>query len=294
MDAQAVEQLLMALIAGGVALGVFTFVVVLIVLDRRALRRHFKAGFKLGLVLFVMFIPAIVLSMIMFDVEAVVRDTVEQSPQPVAEAAIRIAVVVGLVVGLGIHLLRLLWYPLLFSTAQAEWVRARRRAFPLLAGSQRHYGTLVLPALFGVLAALLSLIVFHLMGVQESEVLRNMEKMFPGLSETPFWLRTLAGSLSFAAAAFAEELLFRGVLLGFVMRVARGRTGWFWAGNSLVSLLWAVQHLGMTGTPLVKVAQIFVIGLVLGELARKRGVEAAMAGHAGLNVAAVLMGPLFM
>ena len=53
--------------------------------------------------------------------------------------------------------------------------------------------------------------------------------------------------------------------------------------------LWSVLHLLNTDLLLVKFGQIFIVGLVLSEFARRACVEAAIAGLVGLNLIFVLL-----
>ena len=53
--------------------------------------------------------------------------------------------------------------------------------------------------------------------------------------------------------------------------------------------LWSVLHLLNTDLLLVKFGQIFIVGLVLSEFARRAWVEAAIAGLVGLNLIFVLL-----
>ena len=55
-------------------------------------------------------------------------------------------------------------------------------------------------------------------------------------------------------------------------------------------LVWALFHLGNTDSPLVKITQIFLIGLALTEMARRMGLEAALAAHISLNLCSVVFG----
>lgn len=56
-----------------------------------------------------------------------------------------------------------------------------------------------------------------------------------------------------------------------------------------MAALFAVLHVPNTTFPAAKVTQMFVLGLAFGELARRQGLTAAVACHAGLNVGGVLL-----
>ncbi|MHC4249853.1 MAG: lysostaphin resistance A-like protein [Planctomycetota bacterium] len=159
---------------------------------------------------------------------------------------------------------------------------------PCAAGAARR--GVVAAALFGVVAGVASCIVFDALDVKESETFRRfVDSMFPNIESASPWVR-MSVFLSFAmAAAVAEELTFRGVVMGFVQRLSPGRTMAI-AAATVSASLWAVEHLNITNAPMVKFAQILLLGFAFAWFARRYRIEAAIAAHLGLNVAAVLVG----
>ncbi len=98
-------------------------------------------------------------------------------------------------------------------------------------------------------------------------------------------------ALAITAVALGEELTYRGVLFGWLQRLfgREGRAGVAMAAV-LTSLVWAAAHIPNTDAPLVKCAQIFVLGLFFCWFARKWCLEAAIAAHAALNLSALFVG----
>ena len=157
------------------------------------------------------------------------------------------------------------------------------------AGATR--GPVVAAAYFGAVAGVASVFVFEALGVEESESLKRiLAMMFPGIESASLWVSTPVILLFGAAAAVAEELSYRGVVMGFVQRLSPGSRSMAIAAVVVSASLWAVLHLNMTNAPAVKFTQILLLGLAFGWLARRHCIEAAIAAHLALNVAAVVVG----
>jgi membrane protease YdiL (CAAX protease family) len=56
------------------------------------------------------------------------------------------------------------------------------------------------------------------------------------------------------------------------------------------SLVWSLGHAGNADPIWLKLAQIFLLGLLFGWLAHRHNVESAIMAHVGLNVAALVGG----
>ncbi len=91
------------------------------------------------------------------------------------------------------------------------------------------------------------------------------------------------------AVAISEELVFRGGILALVVRSTRNRHVLRFLGIIAISLLWGLVHIPNTSIPEIKVAQIFIIGLVLAEIARRSCIHSAIAAHIGLNLTSVAL-----
>lgn len=59
----------------------------------------------------------------------------------------------------------------------------------------------------------------------------------------------------------------------------------------LTAVLWSLAHVGSLDPDWVKLAQIFPLGLALGWLYRRQGVESTIMAHALFNILAVLVLP---
>ena len=112
-----------------------------------------------------------------------------------------------------------------------------------------------------------------------------LAEYFPGLAEACPSVRVLVALPMGIYAALAEEIVFRGALLGFLLRVGRERRGAVVVGALVTSIAWAMLHLGATDMPLLKLVQIFLLGLGLAALTRRWGLEAAIMAHLGTNLA---------
>jgi len=81
-----------------------------------------------------------------------------------------------------------------------------------------------------------------------------------------------------------EEMVFRGLLQTGLMRALRSR----WAAIVVTAVVFALTHrMGTTPVPWHALAPIFMVGIVCGYAAEKRGVLAAMVAHASFNASQV-------
>ena len=88
-------------------------------------------------------------------------------------------------------------------------------------------------------------------------------------------------------AAVTEELLFRGLVQGWLTRWLGGSRRAVVLAVGVSAALWALAHWGNTDHPGLKLLQIFLVGLGLGALARRYSVEASIVAHAAFNLVAV-------
>jgi hypothetical protein len=114
------------------------------------------------------------------------------------------------------------------------------------------------------------------------------------LNELSALKASLLGLPVLVGAAVYEEILYRGVLQAWLVRwLAPGRYA-VGIAITVVSILWALAHAGNAEPLVYKLAQIFLIGIVLGWLARRYTVEAAIVAHATLNVVSTVAMLLIM
>ena len=91
----------------------------------------------------------------------------------------------------------------------------------------------------------------------------------------------------FLLVAFYEEVLFRLFIQTFLSYILRN----FALGSLLAligsSFLFAIGHFGILATWWVKFVQTFTIGIVLGHIMKRHGMEASFGTHAILNIFAL-------
>ena len=96
---------------------------------------------------------------------------------------------------------------------------------------------------------------------------------------------TLPGAAVLTYVAINEELVFRMFWLRLLARALK-RFRWRRLAAVLVTAaVWAVGHGSMLEPTWVKLTQIFVVGLVVGYVYLRAGIEGAIATHASLNLA---------
>lgn len=97
------------------------------------------------------------------------------------------------------------------------------------------------------------------------------------------------GLIAVSVVALEEELVYRLGIQNFVARIF----GWwdrrYWLAILISATIWSVGHVGVLEPAWVKLAQIFPVGLVLGWLVRKHGIEACIVAHVVFNIAAMVM-----
>jgi membrane protease YdiL (CAAX protease family) len=166
-----------------------------------------------------------------------------------------------------------------------------RPAYPALLGDRgRRFRGWVPGAVIGAFAGVASTLLFWRLGVELGDAPRMAQKLMPGLEHASRLLVGTALLPAFVGVAVAEEILFRGVIQGWIARLLGGGRAAAVVAVLAASLLWALGHAGTVEPLWLKLVQIFVLGLVFGWLALRYSVESAILAHAGLNVTALLLG----
>lgn len=132
-----------------------------------------------------------------------------------------------------------------------------------------------------VAALVYSVALFRLAPPRIAEVLVGL----PGYTPERAQAFTLQVLVTVLAAAFSEEIVYRLGIQSFFARYLNCRGGRYWIPVVLASFLWTLGHAGAMEPAWVKLAQIFPIGLMLGWLYRRHGVESCMLAHALFNLA---------
>lgn len=91
-----------------------------------------------------------------------------------------------------------------------------------------------------------------------------------------------------ALAPFLEEIVYRGYLQGLLSRIFHRRA---FMSVVIPAILWALPHVDKIEPNWVKWGQIFGVGLVLGVVRRRLGLEACIAAHLALNVLGFILMP---
>lgn len=92
------------------------------------------------------------------------------------------------------------------------------------------------------------------------------------------------------AAAFWEEIFVRLFLQNALIRLFRNARGGTACAIGVASFIWAAGHAGTMNPELVKFLQVFFIGLLLGFLCVRRGVEATLLAHSSFNIGILIVG----
>jgi membrane protease YdiL (CAAX protease family) len=94
-----------------------------------------------------------------------------------------------------------------------------------------------------------------------------------------------------ATFGFSEELVFRlGLQNGLTYMFRSIRYGHYWA-VVVTAAFWSVGHIGSMDPNWVKIAQIFVFGLLLGQMNRRFGVVPCIISHVLFNIVAAILVP---
>jgi membrane protease YdiL (CAAX protease family) len=96
------------------------------------------------------------------------------------------------------------------------------------------------------------------------------------------------------AAAFVEEIIFRLGIQNALIRLLHLRQGWYWIAIVLTAALWTMGHAGVLSQDWLKFLQVFPVGLMLGWLNLKFGVESSILTHGLLNIFMVLLLPVYL
>jgi membrane protease YdiL (CAAX protease family) len=285
------DQLLHVLLAVAFELLTFASICMLAFADRKDLHRYFKAGLVFGLALLVLNTPVSLLGLAIWAPDPHAREkygTTGESLEKlrwgftIASSVIAVAV-------------QLAWNTLVYCIAGTEWSRLGRELLQeLRARGPKTWRPILVAVAFGLAAGALTTIVFSALGIQANEFRAKLVERAPHLAEVSFRTRFVVSFLFVTGAAIAEELVFRGALLGFLLRVTKESTAGIVGSTILVSLLWASLHLLNTNSATVKVLQIFLTGIFLCEFARRWGITSSIAAHFALNLAALTGETLFL
>jgi membrane protease YdiL (CAAX protease family) len=118
----------------------------------------------------------------------------------------------------------------------------------------------------------------------------DIELLKTGLTGEP----SLILALALMEFAIAEEIIFRLGIQNGLAKLFRLRGNGYWLAIAVSAALWALAHGNVINPAWVKMVQIFPIGLALGFLFRKYGVEACIVAHGIFNVVMMFWAPLLI
>jgi len=283
------DLLHLALVAveGGINLAVFAALLALVALNRAAIRLYWRTAALVGLAILCLSLPQYAATLFFLDSSTLASEL--GLPGDEGGVAVKFGIGLGMLLGLGTSLLQAGWLVLVSGVALAEWSRLRDDACPVLLRRSVPVRALVLAMLLGVVASVISTLLFQRWGVDAGRSLEYLDRFFPQLSSAGVATRMAVALPFVTSAAISEEIVFRGALLGFLLRAGGERRWVVIAATVLVALLWSLLHLTATGAPLIKLTQIFLLGLAFSELARRSCLEAALVAHLALNLTGVLL-----
>lgn len=131
-------------------------------------------------------------------------------------------------------------------------------------------------------SSLFSIILFKLTSPTASEAVKNLLD-WDAVLQQPNTMPSLTLIILIMAVVIAEEVTFRLVIQNYLVKQFKLENK-YWIPIVLSSLMWTLAH-GNTLIPeWVKFAQIFPIGLALGALYKKFGLESVIIAHGGFNI----------
>lgn len=92
------------------------------------------------------------------------------------------------------------------------------------------------------------------------------------------------------SAVITEELVFRFVIQNYIAKVFKLNNNKYWLAIIFSAFLWAIAHGNTLDPEWIKFAQIFPIGLALGALYKKFGLECCIFAHGGFNIIMMFIG----
>ena len=147
-------------------------------------------------------------------------------------------------------------------------------------------------AVIGVIAGgiAFSVILFKVTSPQLSESIKELTKLQGaklGISDEPSVLLALV-VITFA---FSEEILFRLGIQNYLAKQFKLADSKYWIAIVLTSGLWSLAHANILNPEWVKIVQIFPLGIALGFLFKKSGLESCILAHGIFNLGMMCLSP---
>jgi len=163
--------------------------------------------------------------------------------------------------------------------------RRRRRSLPVLT---RAFSLAVLLTIVG--ATTYSYVLLSATTPRASETVRRLMELQPATAGLASEASLLA-ALAMLEFAFIEEIVFRLGIQNLLAKSMRLQGQWYWVAIILTAALWSSGHAGTLEPGWVKMAQVFPIGLALGKLCERFGVESCIVAHGGFNLIMLFLAP---
>jgi membrane protease YdiL (CAAX protease family) len=243
-----------------------------------------KTGLMLGAVVLALKLPGLVASFIYFDVAALLPADLPEDQRLVFGIAAKFGLSIAPVwAAFGV-------FHMALQFALGEQAPGSRSAYPVLLNSSdpRRFEGWMTGAVLGLVAGVASTLLFSLLDVQLGDTMKMIQKLMPGFqSAPPLMIYGVAGT-GLVVAAIAEEVLFRGVLQAWTIRLLGGGWAGVLGGIAVASVVWSLAHVGNAEPIWIKLTQVLILGIGFGALAYRYSVEAAIVAHIGLNVTVLI------
>lgn len=271
-----IPVLILTLVGAGLQLGAMFATFVAAARAWAHTTAHIKKGLVLAGAMLVLDLPNRIVGALYTDISELLPMLPSQD-NPVAALT---GVVTGGVITLGL-------YGIMVPVA----LRAggKHHAYPWLYGEQRDATGLILGVVGGLILGVASTLAFVALEVELGSLMEFTTELTPGLDREAPWFQWGVLLPAVCAAAVGEELLFRGVVQRWLDKWLGGTDAAGWIAIAVTALFWAILHAPNTTAPGIKIIQIGLIGLFFGWLARRHGVESAIAAHVSLNVGATAL-----
>ena len=116
-----------------------------------------------------------------------------------------------------------------------------------------------------------------------------VQQKFAVSSITPQNAATFQNILLVLEIAIAEEIIFRLGIQSLLAKYLQSQNKGYWLAILITSVLWTLGHAGTLEPEWVKLVQIFPMGLMLGWLFKKYGIESTILVHGLFNVVLVFL-----
>lgn len=139
-------------------------------------------------------------------------------------------------------------------------------------------------------AILYTVVLFELTSPDVSETLRKLIKTQhakSGISDEP----SVLVALVMIVAAIGEEITFRLGIQNYLAKQLKLNEDNYWVPVVLTSVLWSIAHANSLEPEWVKFVQIFPMGIVLGFLFKRYGLESCILAHGLFNLSMMFIGP---